>query len=219
MKRSSRIILVIIFLIFAVIQGWVLYAKFGPASFQTEQATLMGDTMMVGTPVSGIVRSVNVTEGQRVEKGQPLFMIFQQSPLDPDGGVPITIVAQHAGTVYGISAIPDSFVQASQLLARIVDTSPAGLYVQATLTVSPEEFSLVTTGQHATVQASFLNNNKSIAAVVTTVGLYDAVRRTVDVRLRMLTPPTNPDMDTIIGLPVNVSMDAGVVTKAAAKKQ
>ncbi len=206
MTRSSILSFSIILVLFVAIQGWVLYAKFlQPTSIESLQASLMGETMMIGTPVSGIVQSVNVTDGQHVDKGQPLFVIAEQSPLEPNGELPVMIVAQRAGVVHGMDVTADSFVQASQILARVVDISPEGLYIQATLPLSPEKFPTLAVTQRAIVQSSFLNNGKPIAAVITNIGMFDGLKHTVDVRLRML--ETLPKGSTpIIGLPVQVTV-------------
>lgn len=215
MKRSSVIILIVIFVVFAATQGAVIYGKLrSSASVTATSAFVTGETLMVGTPVSGIVRAVYVTEGQRVDKGQPLFMVYQQSPLDPHGGTPMIIVAQRAGNVYGITAVVDSFVQASQILGRIVDTGPGGLYVQATLSVSPGRLPEIVQAMPAVIRAAFLDDGKDIPAVVTSIDLYDGVHKTVDVRLRMLTQPAFKDAATVVGLPVEVR----VVTEKKAQE-
>lgn len=207
MKRSSKIILLVILLVFGAIQGWVLHRKFLlPSSVRTLQATLLGETMMVGTPVSGIVRSVHVRDGQYVERGEPLLTVLQQTPLDPHGGMPVTVVAQRAGHVYGITAIPDSFVQASEILARVIDTSADGLYVEALLSVRPEDLPALTPGLPASVRASFLEEGRELPAAIAGIGMYDGVKSAVSVRLRFLAPLTGKSFDTVIGLPVAVSV-------------
>ncbi len=205
MKRSSIFILIGILVIFGLIQTWVFREKFlTPSSVTATQASLTGDTIMAGTPVSGIVRAVHVKEGEKVERGEPLFTVFQQSPLDPDGGSPVSIVAQHSGYVYDIATTVDSFVQASQILARIVDTSPKSLFVKATLSVRPEVLSSITPGREATVQAKFLNKGTPAKALVSSVGLYDAAKKTVDVRLKFVSVPTVENIASVIGFPVEV---------------
>lgn len=207
MKRSSFFILLAILIAFVAVQGWLLRALFFQQSAITAvRASIMGETLLVGTPISGIVRSVQVAEGQRVSRGQPLFLIMEQSPLNPDGDALSAIVAQRAGTVYGIDVTVDSFVQASQILARIVDTDPQALYVEAVLPVTPEKLPAIGAFQPATVQGDFLRDTDPIPAVVTSVGLYDAEHGTVDVRLRMLRMPSSEHHDTLVGLPVAVTV-------------
>lgn len=205
MKRSSVFFLVLTLAVFGVIQGWVLTEKFLPRdSVGALDASILGQTMTVGTPVSGLLLSINVTEGQHVEKGEPLFLVSPQSHLDPSGRAPVLIVAQNAGNVYGITSTVGSFVQASQILARVVDSSPAGLYIEATLPLRPEEFPDLALSQRATVQGKFLNSGEKIPAEVTSIGLYDGREETVDVRLKLLRDPKVTRAAPILGLPVDV---------------
>jgi multidrug resistance efflux pump len=207
MKKSSIFILIAILIVFGLIQTWVFREKFlTPSSIEATQATLVGETVTVGTPVSGIVRAIHVKEGQKVERGEPLFTVFQQSPLDPDGGSPVSVVAQRPGQIYDLNTTVDSFVQASQILAKIVDISPQGLYVKATLSVRPDVLSSVVPSREATVRASFLNKGAPTKAYVSTVGLYDAGKKTVDVKLKFASVPTIENIATVVGFPVDVSV-------------
>ena len=216
MKRSSVINFCIVLTLFGIIQGWVLYSQFiKPASIKTTQAYLTGQSVAVGTPVSGIIKSVNVTEGKHVEKGQPLFLISQQAPLESSGETPIAVVAQQSGTVYNIEVTANSFVQASQILAHIVDTDPKGLFVEATLSVTPEQFSSITPSRLATVQGALLNNGDPVPSVITSVDLYDGSKHTVDVRLRLLADASVPNVETILKLPVEVTIVTGQQEKIA----
>ena len=168
MRRSSFANIGIVLVLFGALQSWVMYAKFfQPVAHESTQAYLTGQTVTVGTPVSGIVQSVNVTEGQSVEKGQPLFLISQKSPLESNGERPVAVVAQQAGTIYNIEVVSNSFVQASQILAYIVDNRPQALYVQATLSLSPEEFSSIVPSRRATVQGPEINDGKPVPSVIT----------------------------------------------------
>jgi multidrug efflux pump subunit AcrA (membrane-fusion protein) len=143
-----------------------------------------------------------------VEKGQPLFTVMQQSPQDPDGGGIVAIVAQRAGVIYDVKASVDSFVQASQILGRIVDVSPAGLYVAATLAIRPEDVRGVVPGSRATVRTQFLGDGRALPATVASVGFYDADKGTIDVKLRLNDPVSEREAMAAIGLPVEVSLTA-----------
>ena len=206
MKRSSIINLAIVAIVFVAVQGWVIKAKFYHFTLKTSHAYITGRSVAVGTAVSGIIKSVNVTEGKYVEKGQPLFLISRQSPQEPNGEEPVAIVAQQSGTVYNIEANVNTFVQASQVLAHIVDSSPEALSVFATLSLTPEQFAAIAPSQQATVQGSLFNNGEPITSVITSVSLYDGSTGTVELRLRMLEQPSIPNISAILKLPVEVTL-------------
>jgi len=208
MKRSSIFILVGILILFGVIQGWAVYSKvLLPGSVRTAQAYLQGKTMTVGTPVSGILRSMYVTEGQKVQKGEAMFLIIRQSEQTANDGTPVTVVAQRSGTVSGLDATVDSFVQASQILAKIVDESFEGMYVEALIPVDPEDLGDMVPGRKAEVSAFFLNNGDfPVKAAIDTVGFYDGLKGAVEVKLKLLEQPMITSSSPVIGLPVDVSI-------------
>lgn len=207
MKRRGLLSFSIVLTVFLMIQGWLVYKQFiRVPAMKTDHAFLTGQSVTVGTPVSGIVKSVNVTEGKHVEKGQPLFLISQQSPMEPNGDKPIAVVAQQAGTVYDVQVTANSFVQASQVLAHIVDSSPEGLYVEASMALQPEQLAELSPSRYATVQAALLNNGNPMSAVITSVGIYDGSTGTVDLRLRLVNSAVVLNGETILKLPVEVTI-------------
>ena len=170
MKITSLLILVIVLSVFLFIQGWIVIQKFGmPEELASTESILSGVSIEVGTPVSGLIENVLVQEGDSVKKGQTLFTIAPQSADQPEGGDVFTVRAEREGIITDIAAIPGTFAQASQQLARIIDTSSEAITIYTKLHVPPTKLVYlpdIYPSLPATVRASYLNNNELIAATV-----------------------------------------------------
>lgn len=207
MRISSVITLLVVLVLFITIETGVIYTKyFASQSIAIPQAHIMGDSISVGTPIGGIVRSIRVWNGQQVRKGQALFTILTQSPSAPFGGAEVTVTALHEGVVSDIAFTEDSFVQAGQVLARIIDVRPESLFVEALLSGIPGQSPAVVPFQRAHVRAAFLNGGDPIAAIITNVDPYDTLSQMFRFRLRMLEPLYITDTNMIVGLPVAVTV-------------
>lgn len=207
MKWTSYLVLALVLFAVTVVEGIVLAHKYWfPKELVAIEAQLMPAVLLVGTPVSGVVHTVSVREGYDVQKGDILFVVAQQSPLQPHGGNLVVVSAHRDGIITGIAAEAGSFVQASQTLAQIVDRSQSALYVDASVPLSLDDLALLQPPHGATVRARFLNDGKDIAAVVTSVSpLYDGDRGAVNVRLQLL-DPMKSSIPIVVGMPVSVSL-------------
>ena len=208
MKITSLLILVIVLSVFFFIQGWIVIQKFAiPEELASTEAILSGVSIEVGTPVSGLIENVLVQEGDSVKKEQTLFTIAPQSADQPEGKEVFTVRAEREGIITDIAAIPGTFAQSSQQLARIVDTSSEAITIYAKLHVPPTKLGYlpdIYPSLSATVQASYLNNNKPIAATVESVELeYDAQNQTIGVSLRLHQVPAELE-NFPVGLPLDV---------------
>jgi multidrug efflux pump subunit AcrA (membrane-fusion protein) len=207
MRLSSVITLLVVFVLFAAIEIGVVYTKYlAPTLLQASKAFLTGETVMVGTPVGGVVNAVHVWNGQFVHKGQLLFTITAQSPETPFGETRIPVIALHEGIVSDISATNDSFVQAGAVLARIIDVHLDRLFVSAQIMTEPGDAMTVVPFQRATVRAGFLNGGKPINAIVTNVDPFDMETHALSFQLRLLDPLIAANPGAIAGLPVQVSV-------------
>lgn len=208
MRLKSVLIVLLVLVAFGLVEGAVIARKFwAPKRLPVIEAMFMGVTVDVGTPVTGIVEEVNVGEGQHVRKGDVLFIIRPQSPLEPAGGEPLILAAQRTGIISGEVAALGTFVRPNDRLARIVDTTVDSLYVRAVLRVSPQDVSAIRPPLQAHIQAPYLGDGEPIPAAVSAVeSLYDAEEGALAVRVQPLEFPANlPDLR--IGMPVEVIVE------------
>jgi hypothetical protein len=207
MRPSSIFTLIIVFVLFVVMEGAVLYSKYLAAtSIDISESFIKGEAVTVGTPFGGIVKAVHVSNGQHVVRGQLLFTILVQSPGEDGDGTDAQVRSLNSGIVSDIAVTANSFAQAGQVLARVIDSHPGNIYVEAILPITPEEPNTIVPFQRATVTASFLNRGEPIVALVTNVDPYDDEKRTLVFRLRMLEPLTALQANTMVGLPVAVTV-------------
>ena len=208
MKFSSFLIVILVLCVFIAVQGWIVSQKFLlPKRLEAAQAVIVGSTVEVGTPVSGLVTEVGVAEDQQVSQGQTLFAIVPQSPSDPQGGAPVLIAAQRKGVITDMVVTAGAYVRTSDKLARIVDNSIDAITIEASFPIDPADLGRVSATVPAIVRAPYINSNRPLAAVVSSVDPeYDAKTGTIDVRLRLLEFP-EADMQLTVGAPVQVTID------------
>ncbi|HUB85232.1 MAG TPA: biotin/lipoyl-binding protein, partial [Rhizomicrobium sp.] len=165
----------------------------------TDDAYVQAQTLMVSTDVSGLVKTVNVREGQSVKKGQVLFT------LDP---LPFQIalnnakaqLAQVDQTVASTKADYQSMLSSAQAQAAQValdqrnyeryaallkDNAIApATYDQARLTLATAQAQLVSLQQTAQTQLAKLNGNPNIP--VNQTPQYQQMKAAVDEAQRQL---------------------------------
>ncbi|MDO8648196.1 MAG: HlyD family efflux transporter periplasmic adaptor subunit [Candidatus Peregrinibacteria bacterium] len=207
MKLSSYAFLCGIVLLFLLFQGWILLDRFWfPKQMASNDAVLMRTILDVGTPVVGTVQKVYVLENQPVKRNAMLFEVTAQTQVDPKGVMVVPIRSPREGIVMDIGVAAGEFVQASEILAKVVDGDADAQYVTARFTVSPQERFQMKPFLPATVIADHLNDGEPMPALVTSVSpFYDSVTRSVEVRLRLL-KPLDPDGLLSVGLPVTVEI-------------
>lgn len=197
MKLSAIYTVTVVLLVFLTLQGWAMQHRvWSPAAVTVEEAVLLGKGAEVRTPETVEVVSVDVEEGDRVEAGDVLFRVRGRGTF--------TLTASQDGIVSGITTTPGSFAQANETLAKIIDTSADSLFVLARLGVEPEHVGKVKPGMLATVTAEHINGGEPLDAVVSSVSPeYDAERRSIEVRLKLVNPPSALS-PLLTGLPVDV---------------
>lgn len=191
MKLSSLLTLLAVLTLFVVFQGYIVLQRYwDPRAIVAEEAMIMGTTIKVGTPVSGIVQDVLVYENQWVERGQPIAKILPQSPVQPEGGAIHAITASRAGVITSIAIEEGSFIRSDETIAKIFDGDFEELYVRAYLSIPPEDVAVIRPMQRATVQANYLNNGQSLQGIVSSVDpRYDAKNQIIGVNLRFTEYP------------------------------
>lgn len=133
----------------------------------------------VGIDYGGTVLSSDVANGDRVTKGETLF-VLQSPSLEADlergllkpntitysvtaAGI-ITLTAAVTGTVSGVSTQAGSFVQAGQVLASI--DKAGSLFVTAEYTLTPRDYSRI---QEGAPVAILLPNQMTVSGAVSSV--------------------------------------------------
>lgn len=174
---------------------WLMSGRF----VSTDDAYIQAQTLMVSTDVSGLVKTVNVREGQSVKKGQVLFT------LDP---LPFQIalnnaksqLAQVDQTVQSTKADYQSMLSSAQAQAAQValdqrnyeryaallkDNAIApATYDQARLTLATAQAQLVSLQQTAQTQLAKLNGNPNVPTEQTPQ--YQQMKAAVDEAQRQL---------------------------------
>jgi membrane fusion protein (multidrug efflux system) len=183
----------------AALVFWLMGGRY----VSTDDAYIQTQKLMVSTDVSGLVKTVNVHEGQRVQKGQVLFTLDPhpfQIALDNAkaqlGQVVQSVAATKADYQSMLSAADAQRAQvdlnqrnyaryAALLKANAI--APA-TYDQARLTLAASQQQLVQAEQTAQTQLAKLNGNPNIAPEQTPQ--YQQAKAAVDEAQRQLNHAT-----------------------------
>lgn len=167
----------------------------------SDSASIEAERFPVGIDYGGTVIERLVSDGERVEQGDPLFVVLSttlqadlaEGLLKPetiaysvtDDGT-ITLTASVAGTVREVSTETGSFVQAGQVLAMIDRTG--SLFVAAEFELTSRDYGRIETGaavdillpdyqritgRATSVQVSTTDGNATTTVVVTSADLVD----------------------------------------------
>jgi membrane fusion protein (multidrug efflux system) len=179
----------------AALMFWLMGGRY----VSTDDSYVQTAKLMVSTDVSGLVKTVNVREGERVKKGQVLFTLDPrpfQIALDNAkaqlGQVVQTVEATKADyqSMLSTAAALRSQVDLNQrnyeryaALLKANAIAPA-TYDQARLTLATSEQNLVAAEQTARTQLAKLNGNPNIAPEQTPQ--YQSAQAAVDEAQRQL---------------------------------
>lgn len=187
MKFSSFLLLLFILATFVVVQGWLLHTKLMAKRVITAQAaSIESVTVEIRSPVSGLIESVNVQEGQLVRQGQLLLTILIPSPIDPTVQTTQQLTAPLDGVITDYEVLPNVYTCCGEVLMKVVDTRLAAMYIEAQLPVAPERLAQIRPGLRATMRAGFLGEDVTVPLQVATVDpVYDGTAGTIGVTLRL----------------------------------
>src|ERR1700761_1118741 len=162
----------------AALTFWLMSDRY----ISSDDSYVQAATLMVSTDVSGLVKTVNVREGESVKKGQVLFTLDPhpfQIALDNAKAqlaqVDQTVVATKAGYQSMLSsaqaqqsqvALDQRNFQRYAALLKANAIAPA-TYDQAQLTLATAQAQLVSLQQTAQTQLAKLNGNPNIATELT----------------------------------------------------
>ena len=178
-SRFRLLVGTLIVLVVAVLSTYKLNENRGVAA--SDSAQIVAKTYDVGTPYAGLVVDQLVDAGDRVKKGDPLFVIDSASlQFDMKNGLAkpateatrvddhdrLVLLATEAGTVTKVDAERGTFVQSATELAVVQRAK--SLYVQAEYTLTANEYARVAEDAHATVE---LPNHQTITAKVDKVNV------------------------------------------------
>jgi membrane fusion protein (multidrug efflux system) len=179
----------------AALMFWLMGGRY----VSTDDSYVQTAKLMVSTDVSGLVKTVNVREGERVKKGQVLFTLDPrpfQIALDNAkaqlGQVVQTVEATKAdyqsmlSTAAALRSQVDLNQRNYELYAALIKANaiaPA-TYDQARLTLATSEQNLVAAEQTARTQLAKLNGNPNIAPEQTPQ--YQSAQAAVDEAQRQL---------------------------------
>lgn len=151
----------------------------------SDSAQILGETYVVGTPYAGLVVAQEVSIGDVVTEGDPLFVIDsaaldrdlslgtvstagQATSIDADGN--LVVLATQDGTVTDVAARAGTFVSAADHLATV--QIAGSLYVQAEYTLTAKEYARVPEDAAVTIELPSTATLKGTVerVQVTTVG-------------------------------------------------
>lgn len=194
----------------------ILYLNNAMSTVHAKRAELGADTTTVGVDFPGLVKTQNVTEGDKVSKGETLFVINSpqlSSTLTnrtPTSSLPfsinyltndISLKAAASGVVEKVDYQAGSYVPGGTVVATI-DTTDT-LYVSAHFQLTPPDYARVKKGNRMDV--TFPDNGTS-SAIVYSISLTpngNAVDTVVKARLQ---GANLNDFRFPIGTPVEASM-------------
>lgn len=210
MKASSVLIIVVVVGVFVAIQGWLFREKLELRRVvKAKEAVITGTLLEIRAPAAGSIDTVEVSDGQRVQKDQPLFTMLLSKADDPTAAVRQVIVAQRGGIISGIHALQGAYTCCGEVLMTIVDMSPSSLRVQARLPIAPERLRHVRPGLPATMQAPYLHDGKPLRLTLERVdSLYEADDSTIGVTFQLTRVPEEI-LTLPSGVPVAVQMTVG----------
>jgi len=177
MTWASRIRLllgIILVLVVAALATYKLNETKGVAA--SDSAQILAKTYDVGTPYAGLVADQQVDVGDKVTKGQPLFVVDSPSlQYDIKNGFAkpateaaqvndqgqLVILATGDGIVTAIENERGTFVQSATKLATVQRANT--LYVQAEYTLTPKEYARVANNATAMVE---LPNHRTITTKI-----------------------------------------------------
>jgi multidrug resistance efflux pump len=208
MRRSSYAIIACLVLAFTAFQGWLFLRTFWFAEPVTSvEAQLLRETVTIGTPVAGLVEEVHVELHQEVAKDDILLTVIPQSPQQPSGGRSLFLRAPRDGIVRTLETTEGDFVRASQELASVVDTDQTKSFVEASFSISPEQWKRLSSGLPAMVEIAYFTKEKDFHGVIASVSpFYDYEKHLADVRLHIVDTFPEEDRSFPSGLPVEVTV-------------
>lgn len=173
-SRFRLLVGTLIVLVVAALATYQLNENRGVAA--SDSAQIVAKTYDVGTPYAGLVVDQLVEAGDRVKKGERLFVIDSASlQFDMKNGLAkpateatrvdahdrLVLLATEAGTVTKVAAERGTFVQSATELAVVQRAK--SLYVQAEYTLTANEYARVAEDARATVE---LPNHQTITTTV-----------------------------------------------------
>jgi len=178
-------------------------------------ATVRTDEFTVGTPYAGTVVKRTVDVGDRVHKGERLFVVQsselardiandalkpRKSPYDIRDGNKVVIRATSAGKVSEVQPIEGAFVAANSTMARIQEQGTS--FVQADFRLTPKEYALMRRADEVTVR---LPDEQTVRAEVDRIQVHTDGDQAAT-RLRAVSPALDNRGLFASGTPVDVDV-------------
>jgi len=205
-----------ILFVFLVVGLLVLYLNDRISTVQAVQADLSADTTNVGVDYPGLVIAKNITEGDRVTKGETLFVVNSPQlttdianhsatvtslPFSLDDAGNILVKTNTSGIVEQVNYLNGSYVTGGSVMATIYASS--GLYVSGHFQLSSPDYTRLKNG--SIVDVTFPDNSKAKAVVYNIALMQDG--NTVDTVIEARFSSTDTERIRFpIGTPVGASL-------------
>lgn len=202
--------------VFVIVGLLVLYLNDAMSTVRAQRAELGADTTTVGVDYPGLVTQQRVTEGDKVTKGQTLFVVTSSQlmadianhtvspatlPFDVDKAGNIQVKANGDGYVQKIQYLQGAYVPGGAVIATLDTTTT--LYISGHFHLSPPDYARLKKGN--TMDVTFPDNSKVRAAVYSIALAQDG--DTVDTIVKARLPHgTAGNFRFPIGTPVEASL-------------
>lgn len=178
-------------------------------------ATVRTDDYTVGTPYPGMVVKRKVDVGDRVDEGDPLFVVKsnelardiandalepKKSAYDVRGGNKVVIRATSAGKVAEVQPIKGAFVTANSTLARVEEQGSS--YVQADFRLTPKQYAAMRRVEEVSVR---LPDERTVRAEIEQIRVHTD-GDSAATRVRAVSPALNNRGLFASGTPVDVEV-------------
>lgn len=178
-------------------------------------ATVRTDDYSIGTPYAGMVVERDVDVGDRVSKGDRMFVVQstalasdiqndalepRKSPYDIRHEDRIVIRATAAGKVADVQPIEGAFVPADATLARVQEQGSS--FVQADFRLTPKQYALMRRADEVTVR---LPDERSVRADIDRITVHTDGHQAAT-RVRAVSPVLDNHGIFASGTPVSVDV-------------
>lgn len=204
---------VVVFLIVGLL---VLYLNAALSTVRAQKAELGADTTTIGVDYPGLVADQRVSEGDRVHKGQTLFVVTSPQlaanlanrtvtvsslPFKLDRAGDILVTANDDGVVEKVDYLKGSYVPGGAVMATL-DTAST-LYISGHFHLTPPDYARLKKG--ASMDVTFPDNSRAQATVYSIALAQDGdiVDTVVKARLH---DGTAADFRFPVGTPVEASL-------------
>lgn len=215
-KNRLKFIIGIVFVVL-IVGVLVLYLNNALSTIRSSKAELMADTIAIGIDYPGLITKQNVSEGDKVVKGQTLFVVksleltkdladktvdASSLPFSVDKDTnDILVKATENGVIEKVNFLNGSYVPGGAVIASVY--SVGTLYISGHYNLSPPDYARVKKGNQMSV--TFPDNTK-LEAVVYNIAL-DQDGSVVDTIVKArLQGADRSDFRFQIGTPVQASL-------------